>query len=489
MNRRIVFYMLGRIVQLEAILLIFPLICSACYGEKNTIIVFLITALVALAVGTLFTLVGKTKNKNFYAKEGFVIVSLAWIVMSLIGALPFYMSREIPSFVDAFFETVSGFTTTGASIIPNVEEISSKGILFWRSFTHWIGGMGVLVLVMAILPSDSGRSIHIMRAEMPGPIVGKLVPKVKSTAKILYLIYIVLTLTQVVFLLFGDMNLFESLIHSFGTAGTGGFGIKADSIGGYSPYIQWVITIFMLIFGINFNLFYLILVRKAKAVFKSEELWTYILIVVCAVSLITFNVYRTMENVGALSDTFREAAFQVSSIITTTGYATTDFNLWPGLSKMVLLALMFIGGCAGSTAGGIKVSRVILLLKQIKSNLKHMIHSRSVEAVRFEGKKLDNPTTYGIAGYLAIYILCFVAIIMILAFDRFDFETNFSAAAACFNNVGPGFGAVGPTGSFAGYSDFSKVILSSAMLLGRLEIYPLILLFAPYTWSNGRKRH
>lgn len=487
MNRKMVFYMLGRIIQLEAVLMLPATVCAVFYHEKAVITAFLFTVGIALVSGTLLTLSGKTMDKTIFAKEGFAIVALAWIVMSAIGALPFYITGEIPGYTDAFFETVSGFTTTGATILTDVEAMS-HGLLFWRSFTHWIGGMGVLVLVMAILPSESGRSIHIMRAEMPGPIIGKLVPKVRSTAKILYLIYIFITAVEVVLLLCGGMPLFESLVHSFGTAGTGGFGVKADSIGGYSPYLQWVIAIFMLIFGVNFNLYYLILVRKIKAVFKSEELWTYVIIVFGACVLVTFNIVGTMENVQTISDSIRHSVFQVASIITTTGYATADFNMWPDLSKMILLLIMFIGGCAGSTAGGIKVSRVVLLFKQIKSNLKHMLHSRSVESVRFEGKTLDNPTVYSVTGYLAIYIFCFMAVLLLLSFDAFNFETNFSAAAACFNNVGPGLDMVGPASSYAGYSVFSKWVLSAAMLLGRLEIYPMLLLFSPYVWVKNKKR-
>lgn len=484
MNRRMVLYMLGRIVQLEAILLLLPMVCSIFFGEGIT--AFLITIAIALGFGTLLTAFGKTKNTTIFAKEGFAIVALAWIVMSAIGALPFYISGEISSYTDAFFETVSGFTTTGASILPNVE-IVSKGLMFWRSFTHWIGGMGVLVLVMAILPTDSGRSIYIMRAEMPGPIVGKLVPKIRSTAKILYLIYISLTILQIILLLFGGMPIYDSLIHTFGTAGTGGFGIKADSIAGYSPYLQWVITIFMLVFGTNFNLYYLILIRKIKSVIKSEELWTYIIIVFCAVVAITLNIYNRVECAATMSESLRHAAFQVSSIITTTGYATVDFNMWPGLSKTILLLLMFVGSCAGSTGGGFKVSRLVLLFKQIRANLKHMLHSRSVEAIRFEGKTVEGQTASGVMAYLGVYVLCFVVIVLILGFDVFDLETNISAAAACFNNVGPGFGSVGPTSCYAAYSHISKWTLSAAMLLGRLEIYPMLLLFSPYIWIKSRK--
>ncbi len=481
MNRRIVFYMLGRILILEAVLLCLPLICAVVYGEKS-IFAFIITIAIALVLGLLLSFLNKPKDKTFFAKEGFAIVALSWIILSLVGALPFYISGEIPSYIDAFFETVSGLTTTGASILNDVEAMSN-GLLFWRSFTHWIGGMGILVLVMAIVPTDSGRSIHIVRAEMPGPIVGKLVPKLKSTAKILYLIYICLTALEVVLLVAGGMPLFESVVHSFGTAGTGGFGIKADSIGSYSPYLQWVIAIFMLIFGVNFNLYYLILVRKIRTAFKSEELWCYVGIVAVAVALITGNIYNMFNN---FSDALRNATFQVASIITTTGYATVDFNLWPGLSKGILFILMFIGGCAGSTAGGLKVSRVVLLFKRIVSNLKHMLHPRSTEGVHFEGKKLENDTLNGVAVYFATYFFCFGAIFLVLLFEPLDFETNLTAVTSCFNNIGPGLAKVGPMGNYDIYSPLSKLVLSAAMLLGRLEIYPLILLLSPRLWIKSR---
>ncbi len=476
MNKRMIIYMLGRIALVEAVLLILPLVCALIYKE-TTIIAFLITIGIAVTFGYLCSVL-KPKNKTIYAREGFVIVALAWILMSALGALPFYLSREIPHYYDAFFETVSGFTTTGASILNNVEALS-KGMLFWRSFSHWIGGMGVLVLVMAIIPTETGRSIHIMRAEMPGPIVGKLVPKIKSTAKILYLIYIVLTAVQVILLLCGEMNLFESLVYSFGTAGTGGFSVYADSLTGYNAYTQWVITVFMLIFGVNFNLYYLIIIKKLRTAIKSEELWWYIGIVAVSAALITYNIYPLYEN---LSNSLRHSMFQVATIISTTGYATADFNMWPSLSKAILFILMFVGACAGSTAGGLKVSRIVLLFKSVRANLKRMLHPRSVDSVRLEGKRIDAPTVTNVTVYLAIYFICFTVIFLLISFENFDFETNISAVAACFNNVGPGFGKVGPMGNFDIYTPFSKLVLSFAMLLGRLEIMPLILLFSPSVW-------
>lgn len=484
MNKKIVFYMIGNIVKLEAALLVLPLLCSLIYKE-DCFLSFLITIAIALLLGFPLTFFNKTENKNIFAREGFAIVSLAWIVLSAIGALPFVISGAIPSYTDAFFETVSGFTTTGASILRNVEALP-RGILLWRSFTHWIGGMGVLVLMMALVPSDTGRAMHIMRAEMPGPIIGKLVPRVRSTAKILYLIYIVLTLIQFSMLLFGGMPVFDSLVHSLGTAGTGGFGIKSDSISGYSPYLQWVITVFMLIFGINFNLYYLILMRKIRSVVKSEELWVFLGIVFVSTLAITLDIY---PQYGNTSDALRNSAFQVASIISTTGFATADFNLWPTLSKGLLFLLMFLGACAGSTAGGLKISRVILLVKRVRSNLRHMLHPRSVESVRLEGKSVDKETLTSTTTYFALYFLCFTAIFIILCIaDPFSLETNISATAACFNNVGPGLDGVGPMSSYADYSVVSKWTLSAGMLLGRLEILPMILLFAPGTWIKQQEK-
>ncbi len=483
MNRKMIFYMLGKIMLVEAGLLSLPILCGLIYREASTVW-FLVTAVVAGLIGFLMTAFSKNKDKTFFAKEGFVIVSLAWIFISAVGALPFFLSGQIPNYINAFFETVSGFTTTGASILPNVEALD-KCMLFWRSFTHWVGGMGVIVFVMAILPTESGRTMHIMRAEVPGPVVGKLVPKIKTTAKILYLIYITLTVVEIVLLFCGGMKLFDSIVLSFGTAGTGGFAIKGDGISSYTPYQQWIIAVFMMIFGINFNIFYLFITKKIVNALKSEELWTYILIILTATGIITYSTYGIYNNIG---DTLRHSFFQVSSIITTTGYATTDFNLWPSLSKGIIVILMFIGGCAGSTAGGIKVSRVVLLFKNSIASIKQMIHSRSVTAIRFEGKIVDNATISGVTNYLAIYVLCFFIILVIILFEPFSFQMNFATVTSCFNNIGPSFEAAGPMGNYNDYSYFSKLILSFAMLLGRLEIFPMLILFSPTVWKKRRAK-
>lgn len=480
MNRKMVFYMIGQMIKLEAALLVLPLLVSLIYREHETALSFLITIGIALVLGFALTLIFRTKNRVIYAKEGFVIVALTWLALSAVGCLPFIISGEIPSFFDAFFETVSGFTTTGASVVIDVESMS-HGILFWRSFTHWIGGMGVLVFIMAIIPTVTDRSIHILRAEMPGPIVGKLVPKTKDTAKILYLIYIIMTAVEIVLLLIGGMPLFESTVHAFGTAGTGGFGIKADSIAGYSPYLQWVITIFMLLFGVNFNLYYLALIRHFHSIFKSRELWCYIGIFAAACFAITIDIYPMYQN---FSESLRLAAFQTSSILTTTGFATANFNLWPGFSKAILFLLMFIGGCAGSTAGGLKVSRVILLFKIVRKELLHILHPRSVAVIKFEGKKVDNPTLNSVSTYFVLYIFGILGIFLILCLEPFDLETNLSATVSCFNNVGPGLSLVGPASNYSAYSPLSKLMLSFAMLLGRLEIFPLWFTLTPSTWSK-----
>ncbi len=476
MNYKMVIYTTGKIVGIEAACLLLSAVVSLLYRETAGF--WLLAVSLAAAALFLISRFFKPKDSIFFAKEGLVTVALSWLMLSLIGAFPFYLSGEISGFINCFFETVSGLTTTGASILPDVTALS-HGMLFWRSLTHWIGGMGVLVLVMAIAPSASGRSIHMMRAEMPGPVVGKLVPKAKTTARVLYIIYVVLTAVLILLLTFGGMPVFESVVHAFGTAGTGGFGIRTDSITSYSPYLQWVITIFMLLFGINFNLFYFILIGKFTSALKSGELWCYLGIILFSVTAITLNI---MPNYSAPSDAIRDSAFQVSSIISTTGYATANFNSWPGFSKAVLLILMFVGGCAGSTAGGLKVARIVVLGKAIRNRLAQILHPRTVKAVRFEGKTVEQDTLSGVLAYFAIYILCFVLLFLILSIEPFSIESNFSAAAATFNNVGPGFGAAAV--NYEGYSTLSKIAMSGAMLLGRLEIYPMLILFMPATWTK-----
>ena len=484
MNRKIVFNVTGRLLQAMSLILLLPALISIIYRESS-FISFLITAALSFILGFSLCLATRNYSKTLYAKEGFLIVSLAWISASLIGCLPFIISGEIPSFFDAFFETVSGFTTTGASIVPDIGKLS-HGILFWRSFTHWIGGMGVLVFVVAFASNISDRAIHILRAEMPGPVVGKIVPRAKDTSKVLYIMYIAFTLVQIILLWCGDMNLFESIVHTLGTAGTGGFGMKPDSIAGFSAYSQWIITIFMLVFGVNFNLYYLMVIKRFKAVLKSTELWTYIGIFVSSTFLIFFNLLSTPSVKGTISDLFRASAFQVSSIITTTGYSTVDFGTWPEFSKAVILILMFMGACAGSTAGGLKISRVIIIFKMGLREIARLIHPRSVGAVKFEGKDVDEQTKSNITTYFSVYMFCLFIIFLLLSLTgaNFDFETNFTAVVTCFNNIGPGFGAVGPSGSFALYSDVSKMLLSFAMLFGRLEIFPLLIALNPYTWKK-----
>lgn len=477
MNKKMVLNTLGKIIWFEAAFLVLPLIVSLIY-RNDCSVAFLITIGVAAAVALPLTLLCKTKNKVIYSKEGFVTVSLAWILMSLIGCLPFYISGEIPSFIDAFFETVSGLSTTGASILTDVESMS-EGLLFWRSFTHWIGGMGVLVFIMALTSGVSDRSIHIMRAEMPGPIVDKLVPKAKETAKILYLIYIGMTITEIIVLICCKMPVFDAILHSLGTAGTGGLGIRADSVESYSPLIQWVIAVFMFLFGINFNLYYLLLLRKIKSVLKSLELWVYIGVAVVTSIVITINICSMYET---LSDSFRNAAFQVAAIMSTTGYSTTDFNLWPGLSKTLLLVLMFMGACAGSTSGGFKLSRAIILVKGMRRELGRLLHPRSVKTLRHEGKRLNEMTLSSAASYLTVYAACMLVVLILLSFDKFDMETNITTTIASFNNIGPGFGAIGPASNYSEFSGFSKLVLCAAMLLGRLEIFPLLICFSPATW-------
>ena len=478
MNYRMIFSMIGRLLMLEAGLLLLPAACSLIYREQS-LWALLLSAAVALLVGGLMAFLCRNKKQTIYAKEGFVIAALSWVFLSAVGALPFVLSGEVTSYVDAFFETCSGFTTTGASVLDPAS--LSRGILFWRSFTHWVGGMGVLVLMMALVPGGSGRTIHVMRAEVPGPIVGKLVPRLRDTAKILYLIYLGLTLLEVACLLIARMPLFDSLVLSFGTAGTGGFSIAASGIGGYTPAQQWIITVFMLLFGVNFNLYFLLLMRALRPVAGNRELWLYAGIFLGSTALITANIAPYYEGVG---ESVRHAAFTVASVVTTTGYATVDFNLWPGLSRGIIFLLLFVGGCAGSTAGGLKLSRVMLLGKTVVRELKRLVHPRSVSTVTLEGKKVEETTVQSTAAYFILYMAVIAVVFFILSFESFGLETNLTAAVTCINNVGPGLGAVGPFGGFGAYSDLSKVVLSFAMLLGRLEIYPLVLAMLPGTWTK-----
>ncbi|MBE6967795.1 MAG: TrkH family potassium uptake protein [Ruminococcaceae bacterium] len=482
MNYRIIFRVVGRILMAVAAFMLPAMIISFCYGEMLPGYAFLGTIVASGLCGFLLSKI-KQKSRNFYAREGFVTVGLAWIVVSLFGALPFFFSGEIPNFVDALFETVSGFTTTGASILPNVEAMS-HGLLYWRSFTHWLGGMGVLVFVLALGPvagGELGDSLHLLRAESPGPQVSKLVPRMQRTAKILYGIYIVLTLIQVVLLLIGRMPVLDAVTTTFGTAGTGGFSIRANSLGAYSPYCQTVTTVFMILFGVNFSLYYLLLMREVRAVLRSEELRLYLITIFAATLIITLNI---LSAYGSFGEAFHHAIFQVASIITTTGFATADFNAWPELSRAILLLLMFMGACAGSTGGGLKVSRVLLAFKSARRSVHRTLRPNSVKLVHMDGELVEDSTVSEVQSYFLIYFFIMAFSVLIVSLDNFSFETSFSAVAACLNNVGPGLDVVGPTGNFASLSLLSKLVLIFDMLLGRLELYPILILFAPAVWKK-----
>ncbi|WP_304341291.1 TrkH family potassium uptake protein [Metaclostridioides mangenotii] len=479
MNKKMIVYILGKMLGIEGLLLLIPGIVAILYREENAT-AFFITSIILFVFYLLF---GRKKpdDTGIYAKEGFIIVAFAWVLWSVFGSLPFVISGSIPSYIDAFFETVSGFTTTGSTVLNDIESLS-QGMLFWRSFTHWIGGMGVLVFVLAFIPLTDKRSIHLMRAEVPGPAVDKLVPKVRSTAKILYGIYIILSLILTILLMCGGMSFFDSLIHMFGTAGTGGFSNKSASIGYYnSVYIESVITIFMILFGINFNMFYFLLIKKFTPIFKSEEVRAYLGIIVLATVIIAFNI---LSIYGAHLEAFRYAVFQVASIITTTGYATADFDLWPQLSKSVILVIMIIGACAGSTGGGIKVSRLIILYKTVRQEIKHILHPKSVSIVTIDKKRVDVDTIHGVYTYFIAYVLIFVLSVILISIQNIDFPTTFSAVLTCINNVGPGIAGAGPTQSFHDFSIFSKVVFCFDMLAGRLELFPFLIIFSPSLWRS-----
>lgn len=481
MNYKMMGKFIGRILMVEAVFMVPAMLISLWEREFGAVIAFMWSlGAILLAAGGLLWL-GRGSQKRFYAKEGLACVGLSWIAMSLLGCLPFFLSGVMPNYIDALFEIVSGFTTTGASILPAVEDVP-KGILYWRSFSHWLGGMGVLVFLLAISSSGgNGFTMHLLRAESPGPNVGKLVPKMKKTATILYLIYILLTVLDVIFLLLGDMPLFEAVCTAFGTVGTGGFGVKNDSIAGYSPYIQNVCTVFMLLCGVNFSCYYLLLLRQVKSVFRDEELRLYLGAVLGSVLLIVWNLRGFYDTLG---ETVRHAAFQVVTIITTTGFATTDYELWPGLSKAILLCLMILGASAGSTGGGFKCGRALLVAKSLHRSVRQVVHPQKVEVVRLNGHAVDEKVLQNVNAYLAAYVIVTILSFLLVSLDGFSITTNLSAVFACFNNIGPGFEAVGPTCNYAAYSDFSKLVLTWDMLAGRLEIFPILILATRSTWRH-----
>ena len=478
MNKKMIFHTLGWVLLIEAICMILPLICGMIYREREVLSFAYTIAAVAIVGFALIKL--PLKSKSLFAKEGLIIVALSWIIMSLAGCIPFIISGHIPSFTDALFETVSGFTTTGASILTNVEALP-RSLLFWRSFTHWIGGMGVLVFLLAILPISGANNMHLMRAESPGPSVSKLVPRIKSTAKILYTIYSVLTLIEIVFLLFGGMSPFEAILHSFGTAGTGGFGIKNNSVEGYSPYLQNVITVFMMLFGVNFSIYYFVLTKHFKEILKSTELKTYLGLFAVASIFICINILPQASGVG---EALRLSCFQVATVMTTTGYSTCNFDLWPTFSKTILVLLMFIGASAGSTGGGIKVSRILVVVKSIGKELRTMIHPKSVRKITVDGHVVEHETVRGINVFFAAYTCIFVFSLLIIALDNQSFTTSFTTVVSAINNIGPGLDAVGPAANFSILSPLSKFVMIFDMLAGRLEIFPMLVLFYRFTYKK-----
>ena len=478
MNSSAIRFLLGHVLAIEGILLLLPAIVGAFYGE-NSGLIFLLVAAVCIVLGLLMTR-RRPESNVFYLKEGCVITALSWIVLSFFGCLPFVISRQIPSFTDALFETISGFTTTGASILNDIESLD-RCMLFWRSFTHWIGGMGVLVFLLAIIPLSGGSNINLMRAESPGPSVGKLVPKVRHTARILYEIYFGLTVLEMILLIVGDMPVFDAVTTAFGTAGTGGFGIRNDSLMSYSPYLQWVVTIFMVLFGVNFNFYYLLLFGHVKKALALEEVRYYLLIIVVSVGVIFIQILDIFKSVG---ESLTHAFFQVASIITTTGFSTTDFDMWPETSKTILVLLMFIGACAGSTGGGIKASRFVVLFKTIAKELNSYIHPKSIKKISIDGKPVEHEVIRSINVYFITFMVVFSTSIFLISLEGKDMITNFTAVAATINNIGPGLELVGPTKNYSGFRDFQKYVLMFDMLAGRLELFPLLILFKPAVWKE-----
>lgn len=485
MNYKVMGRFISKILAVEAVFMIPAMLISVFDKEYKAFISFVLSILIIMAVSALLFVLGRKAKQRFFVKEGLACVGLSWIAISLLGCLPFYISGEIPHFIDALFEMVSGFTTTGSSILPEVETMS-RGMLYWRSFSHWLGGMGVLVFLLAVTPAN-GRSnrftLHLLRAESPGPDVEKLAPRMRDTAMILYMLYMALTVMNVIFLLLGGISLFDSVCTAFGTAGTGGFGIKNDSMAGYSPYIQNVCTIFMLLFGVNFSCYYLLLLRRFKTVLKDGELRLYLGLVVASITAITINIYHMF---GSIGEALHHAAFTVASIITTTGFATVDFDKWPEFSKSIIVVLMMIGACAGSTGGGFKCGRLLLLLKSIRRGIRKTLNPNKVEVIRNNGNAVNEKVISGINIYVATYFIIIFGSFLLIAVDGFSIITNFTAVLSCFNNIGPGLDQVGPTCNFGLFSDFSKIILIIDMLAGRLEIYPILILFSRDVWSFKR---
>lgn len=484
MNYKLMAKIISFILVIEAAFMLPAIGIALIDSDMDVVIAFVKSIIFMLAFAGILYLYGHNAEKGFYTREGLVTTGLTWIVMSIFGCLPFFISGQIPNYIDCLFEIVSGFTTTGSSILRNVEELS-RGLIYWRSFTHWVGGMGVLVFLMAVVPlsgKNDGFTLHILRAESPGPSVGKLVPRMKQTASILYRIYLVLSLINFLFLVAGGMPVFDSLCTMFGTAGTGGFGIKLDSMASYSPYLQNVTTVFMLLFGVNFSCYYLILVKRVKDVLRDEELRWYLIIFFAASALIAINIYNMYPT---LEETVRHATFQVSTIMTTTGFATTDFNNWPAFSKAILLFLMLCGASAGSTGGGFKVSRLVLMVKSLRRNIHENLHPNEIRKIRMNGAIVDEKVIRNLNGYLMAYVLILLVSYFVISLDNFDVETNLSAVFTTFNNIGPGLGLCGPSGSFADFSNLSKLVMTMDMLAGRLEIFPILVLFSRSTWRKS----
>lgn len=478
MNYRMIAYLMGLIILIEAVFMLLPALVALIYAESSGI-AFLMTIAGALIVSFLLTRL-RPKNRTMYAKEGFIITAGAWIVISLIGAVPFTLSKQIPNYIDAVFETVSGFTTTGSSIVPNVE-LLDRCMNFWRCLSHWLGGMGILVFMLAIVNLGGGQTNHLLRAESPGPSVSKMVPNMRKSSAILYSIYMGMTLLEIILLFVGGMPLFDSICHTFGTAGTGGFGVKANSIGGYSPYLQTVIAVFMMLFGVNFNVYFFLLMRKWGNAFRNTEVWAYL-------GIIAFSTLTIAVNITSLFQTFFDALhhsfFSVSSVITTTGFVTVDFNLWPQYSRILLVMLMIVGACAGSTGGGVKVSRFVILFKAASHELHKLLHPNSVKVLKMDGKRIDRETVQGVQGYLLVYFAITVVSILVVSLDGFDFVTTVTAVEATLNNIGPGLELVGPTGNYAMFSPLAKIVLTLDMLLGRLELFPILIMLMPSTWRK-----